>query len=368
MRLPFLCCLVGLLLIAGCGQNQAERETVSRPAATDAKRSISLRPDSLPYIEVREIKPEAFAGTISAPARVEFRAQAVSTVGTVVAGRVSKVYVQIGDRVKAGAPLAVLASGEAAQMRSDYARAAAELARAQDHLRRQLEMQRSGVGLEIERVEAETQVKQARTELERSRDFVGLLGDGSTSEVVVRAPMDSMVLKSHVATGAAIQAGSPLFELGEPSAAWVVADVFENDLLLVEKGAKAVIELAALPEPIVGRVVGESAAIQTELRRASVFIEPDGHRGALRPGMYARVVIEASAPEQIVLPTAAILIKDGRETLVYVETAPNLFEARPVRVGQAREGMTPVLKGLSGGERVVVGGALLLDSEASLLL
>ena len=68
------------------------------------------------------------------------------------------------------------------------------------------------------------------------------------------------------------------------------------------------------------------------------------------------------------LPTAAILIKDGRETLVYVETAPNVFEARPVQVGLARGGMTPVLNGLSTGDRVVVGGALLLDGEASLLL
>lgn len=359
---------LALALALGCDRHEAEPKIPTPPADSSGKRPVSLRPESLPYITIREIRPETHAGTISAPARVEFRAQAISTVGTVVAGRVGKILVQIGDRVKAGTPLAVLASGEAAQMRSDHSRAAAELARAQDQLRRQLEMQRTGVGLEIERVEAQTQVKQAQTELERSRDFVTLLGDGLAAEVVVRAPMDSVVLKNHIATGAAVGAGSPLFDLGEPSAAWVVADVFEKDLLLVEKGAKAIIELAAAPEPIHGHVVGESAAIETELRRASVFIEPDNRQIALRPGMFARVVIEASAPEQIVLPTAAILIKDGRETVVYVETAPNLFEARPVQVGQAREGMTPILKGLAAGERVVVGGALLLDGEASLLL
>lgn len=359
---------LSLALALGCDRHEAELKIPAPPAGSDGKRPVSLRPEALPYITIREIRPETHAGTISAPARVEFRAQAVSTVGTVVAGRIGKILVQIGDRVKAGTPLAVLASGEAAQMRSDYSRAAAELARAQDQLRRQLEMQRTGVGLEIERVAAETQAKQAQTELERSRDFVKLLGDGNAAEVVVRAPMDSVVLKTHVATGAAVGSGSPLFDLGEPSAAWVVADVFEKDLLLVEKGAKAIIELASSPEPIVGHVVGESAALETELRRASVFIEPDNRQIALRPGMFARVVIEASAPEQIVVPTAAVLIKDGRETVVYVETAANRFEARPVQVGQSREGMVPILKGLSAGERVVVGGALLLDGEAALLL
>jgi cobalt-zinc-cadmium efflux system membrane fusion protein len=371
MRFLYLFYLISVLSVSGCDQNDSETSAQSKPLKSSsniAKRSVSLRPDSLPYITIKEVQPEAFAGTISAPARVDFRSQATSTAGTVVAGRVTKVYVQIGDRVKAGAPLATLISAEAAQMRSDYARAAAEVGRAKDFLRRQLEMQRTGVGLEIERVEAETQLKQARTELERSLDFLRLLGDGSAGEVILRAPMDSMILKAHVSTGAAVAPGSPLFELGEPSAAWIIADVFEKDLLLVEKGAKVVIELASMPEPIHGHVVGESAAIQTDLRRASVFIEPDDAKIPLRPGMYARVVIEASAPNRIILPTAAILIKDGRETVVYVETAPNSFGARPVQVGQSREGMTPVLKGLSGGERVVVSGALLLDGEASLLL
>jgi cobalt-zinc-cadmium efflux system membrane fusion protein len=386
MRVLRLLCLIESVLVVSCGHHDPAPSDPSRSertpsASTDVsgqspsdlatlnrKQTVSVRPESLPYITVREIHPEAFAGTISAPARVEFRAKAVSTAGTVVAGRVTQVHVQIGDRIKAGASLATLASGEAAQMRSDFARAQAELARAQDRLRRQREMQLSGVGLEVERVEAETQLKEARAEFERSRDFLRLLGEGDAGEVVVRAPMDSVVLKAHVSVGAAVGAGSPLFELGQPSAAWIVADVFEKDLLLVEIGAKVVIELASLPDPIRGHVVAESAAIQTELRRASVFIEPDDPKIPLRPGMYARVSIEASAPNQIILPTTAVLIKDGRETVVYVEVAPGAFEARPVQVGQAREGMTPVLKGLSGGERVVVGGALLVDGEAAMLL
>lgn len=358
-------------MLAGCEQDKPVSAVQPRLAEAEndnLKHTVMLRPESLPYIKIQEIQPEAFAGAISAPARVDFRAQAVSTAGTVVAGRVSKIHVQIGDRIKADAPLATLASVEAAQMRSDYDRAAAELARAEDHLRRQLEMQRTGVGLEIERVEAETQLKQARTELARSQDFLNLLGDGKATEVIVRAPMDSMVLKAHVSTGAAVAGGSPLFDLGEPSAAWIIADVFEKDLLLVEIGAKAIIELASLPEPILGHVVAESAAIQTELRRASVFIEPDDPKIPLRPGMYARVSIEASTPNRIILPTTAVLIKDGRETVVYLEVAPGRFQMRPVQIGAAREGMTPILKGLAGGERVVISGALLIDSEAALLL
>lgn len=381
MRSPIPFLLLTFLLLAACGQpgsdpsgdHPEDRAASAAPGhsraeAAKPRRGIALRPESLAYIKVKTISPEAFAGAVSAPGRVDFRAKAISTAGTVVAGRVSKIHVQIGDRVKAGDPLVTLASAEAAQMRSDFARAKVELARAEYRYRRQEEMRRAGVGLEIERMEAESQLSQDRADFERARDALRLLGDGVAEEVIVRAPMNATVLRAHVAAGAAVAAGSALFDLGEPSSLWIVADVFERDLLLVEKGAKVTIGLASSPQPITGHVVAESAAIEADMRRAQVFIEPDDPKAPLRPGMYARVSIQAASPSSIVLPTEAVLIRDGRQTLVYVETEEGVFEPRNIVVGQAREGMTPVLEGLSGGERVVVSGALLIDAEAAMLL
>jgi cobalt-zinc-cadmium efflux system membrane fusion protein len=378
MRLLNFLYLVGLCLLAGCRQHEAApagpppaasaASAVPAPQGSEAGRTVRLRPESLSYITVQTIASEASAGAVSAPGRVDFRAKAVSTAGTVVAGRISKVHVQIGDRVKAGDPLVTLVSVEAAQMRSDFNRAKVELARTEDRYKRQQEMQRAGVGLDIERMEAEADLREARAEFERSRDNLRLLGDGVAEEVIVRAPMNSSVLRAHAAVGATVERGAALFDLGEPSALWVVADVFEKDLPLVEVGAKASIEIPSLQQPVSGHVVAESAAIQADLRRAAVFIEPDDPKIKLRPGMYARVLIEAAGPGHIVLPTAAVLIKDGRQTLVYVEVGEGVFEPRRVQIGQARDGMTPVLEGLSGGEKVVVSGALLIDTEAAMLL
>jgi cobalt-zinc-cadmium efflux system membrane fusion protein len=377
---------IGLGLISACGasdrQESEPRKTASggavRPAAeaqgrgaanpSQAGRSVFLRPESRAYIDVQPIRPEAVAGTVTAPARVDFRAKAISSAGTVVAGRVSKIHVQIGDRVKAGQPLVTLASAEAAQMRSDFARAKVELAQSEYRYQRQEQMRRAGVGLEIERMDAEAKLKEDRADFERTRDALRLLGDGVAEEVIVRAPMDSTVLRANVAAGTAVAAGASLFDLGEPSSLWIIADVFERDLLLVEKGARVKIDLPTRPQPIRGRVVGESVAIQAETRRAQVFIEPEDPAVPLRPGMFARVSIQAASPASIVLPAEAILIRDGRQTIVYIETGEGQFEARDVLVGPAREGMTPVLRGLSGGERVVVKGALLIDAEAAMLL
>lgn len=354
------------LLCAISALQASEKNPVAANIGT--KRTVTVRPESLPYITVRPIYPEKRASSISAPAHVEFRTQAISTAGTLVSGRVTQIFVQIGDHIKAGAPLATLVSAEATQIRSEHAKDQAELARAEDFYRRQVEMMKAGVGLEVERIAAETQLKQARTEFERSLVMLGLLGEGAENEITVRAPMDSTVLKAHVSVGSTVVPDSPLFDLGKPSAAWIVADVFEKDLLLVEKGATVSIELASQNDPIKGHVVGESAAIQTDLRRASVFIEADNPKIALRPGMYARVSIQVATPNQILLPTEAILIRNGQDTVVYVEKKPGTFEERHVVTGQGRDGMTPILRGLNAGERVVVGGSLLVDGEASLLL
>ncbi len=332
------------------------------------RKAIIIPMASRPYITVATISPQAFAATVQAPARIEFRAKALSTVGAVVSGRLGKIDVQVGDPVKAGAPLATLESTEAAQMRSDVLRTKDELQRAEDRARRQELMLKSGVGLEIERNEANIMLREARTDYVRSVQATQLLGSGTDQSVILRAPINGVVLRVNASIGTAVQSGAVLFELGEPGALWIVADVFENDLPLIEKGAKVELQITTLSKPVTGHVVAVSAAMQADLRRGAVYIELDNANLPLKPGMFARAMIEVAGPKRIVLPTSAVLIKDKNQTVVYIEVSDGVFEPRNVLIGQAHDGFVPVLEGLNAGERVVTSGTLLLDSEASMLL
>jgi cobalt-zinc-cadmium efflux system membrane fusion protein len=369
------------LLLSGCtepttgdaGRKQSEAVlsesgTPSQTVPAGLQKAISIPIESRPYITVAAVSPQTFSATVQAPSRVEFRAKALSTVGAVVAGRLGKINVQVGDRVKAGTALATLESSEAAQMRADVARSKAELQRAEDRAKRQALMQKSGVGLEIERAEADIQLRQASADYQRSLQAVRLLGEGADQSIVLRAPIDGVVLRVNASIGATVESGAVLFELGEPGALWIVADVFDNDLPLIEKGAKASIQISSLPEPVTGHVIAISAAMQTDLRRGAIYIELDDSHLILKPGLFARASIEAAGPLRIVLPTTAVLIRDKKQTVVYVETSDGQFEARNVTIGQARDGQVPILDGLGDGERVVISGALLLDSAAAMLL
>ena len=84
--------------------------------------------------------------------------------------------------------------------------------------------------------------------------------------------------------------------------------------------------------------------------------------------MYGRVQVDGTATN-LTLPTEAILIRDGKESFVYVQQDPLTFVRRPVVVSQhAENGRIRIVSGIAAGDRVVVRGALLLDGSADQLL
>jgi cobalt-zinc-cadmium efflux system membrane fusion protein len=226
------------------------------------------------------------------------------------------------------------------------------------------------VGLELEKLEADIRLKEARVEFDRAQRTARLLGEGEGEQVAIRAPIAGTVVKVNTALGAAVEPdGQALLELGDADALWIVAEVFERDLPLLRQGDEARIELAIAPgHPLPGRVTAIGIAFADELRRAPVYIVLSDPAPTLRPGMYARVDIQLHEDDRVLLPATAVLIKDGKRTVVYVETAEGTYEQRAVTIGTATGGRVPVLEGLRPGERVVVRGALLLDGEAEQLL
>jgi cobalt-zinc-cadmium efflux system membrane fusion protein len=338
----------------------------------DKQDGIAIAAQSRDYLTIEAIHLKSTTTNVQAPARVEFREKALSSVGAIVAGRLNSIKTQVGEHVKAGTILATLESSEVAQMRSEVARTQAELSRAQDSVQRQNLMQKKGVGLEIERVEANTALKQAQAEYARSVQSSALLNGGTGQTVALRAPVDGVVLKVSATTGAAVAAGTVLFELGEPDALRIVADVFENDLHFIEAGDEVELIVPAVPQPVMGKVNAIGAAMDTDLRRVPVYISIEDSKvlSKLKAGMFAKATIKGEMSEQQVsLPSTAVLIKDAKQTIVYVEDATTgLFKARNVTAGPSRDGVVAIHEGLNDGDRVVTKGALLIDGEAQLLL
>jgi len=367
----FQFCAALLALGAGCSSTAESKpaDFAPPPSVTRPDGAVRLDPQSRAYVKTQRVALGAATPIVRAPARVAFREGAVSQVNMPVAGRVTAVHVKTGDRVKAGDPLLTLSSPEAAAVRAAAAAAVAEHDAAMKELARQDAMATSGVGVDSERVAAQAKVRQSEVELARAQTTAAILGAGAGSTVVLRAPIEGTVITRRASIGSVAQpGGDPLIEIGNPSALLIVADVFERDLAQVREGAEVDVELSTQPSPMHGHVVTIGSALTGSLRTAPAYISLDDVATGVRAGMFARAAIKAPAGQSITLPSEAVLIKGGKDYIVYVRTGDDLFAPRRVEIGPSIDGKVQVLGGLAVGDQVVVQGALLLDSAAEQLL
>jgi cobalt-zinc-cadmium efflux system membrane fusion protein len=370
-RTDFFIALIGFsVLVAGCEKGSTAVTASESKTSPDAgARAAEVAKAQKQYLSIEAVAISQAVDLLELPGRVTFRPQAQSAVGATTAGRVVAVLVQAGQLVKAGTELLTIESADAGTARATLDQAATRLGSAESVFRRQVEMVEKGVGLEFERQEAEARLKEARAEYERARSAADLIGSGQGIRVTVRAPADGVVITIRTAVGATVTpGGEALLELGDPTRLQVVAQVAESDLRRIAVGQEAEVELPGLAARVAARVENFNPRVDPESRRAQVYLALAKRIDGLRAGMLAQVALRAGANAGISVPVSAVLIKDGKRRVVYVERPDGAFEVREVQTGQNRDGRVVILQGLTVGERVVVRGGLLLDTQAEQLL
>ena len=281
-------------------------------------------------------------------------------------GRVARVYVEAGDRVKRGQLLAkidesVLAPQVASLVASlDQAKAEAELAHAE--YRRAESVQASGAlsAEEIERrrsaaISADAKVKLAAAQLAEMRARLG--------RTDVRASVDGTILTRNVEVGQTVNTGgSAMFRLSEGGEVELRGQVSEQDLPLLKVGQKAVVRLTGVPQEFEGeiRLLGAVIDPQTRLGSARVALRPDPN---LRPGAFARADVTVSHAQRIVLPQTAVLTDEQGPYVMLVDPQGRVHR-RAVQVAGTDSQGVMIAGGLTAADRVVTtAGAFLLEGE-----
>jgi RND family efflux transporter MFP subunit len=184
----------------------------------------------------------------------------------------------------------------------------------------------------------------------------------------VQAPMDGFVVEKMVVDGQMVEAGMRLYRLADLGLVWVHAQIYEQDLPFIRLGQEAVVSLSFLPDrKFRGRVTYIYPNLDPKTRTAQVRMEFHNPGYFLKPGMFASVEIASElSPSVLLVPEMAVL-RSGTKNTVFVVRDGGKFEPRGVTLGsQAQDDMLQVLAGLSAGERVVVSGQFMLDSESQL--
>ncbi len=368
------------LAVVEAGLAPGDRVLVEQVPARDVGAGevrLSQRQAERAGLRLQLVGEELVEDSLLASARVAFDDQRVGHVFSPVTGRVARVLVQPGQRVRRGAPLLTLVSPEVGSAFADGMKAEADEVAARHELARQRELVQAHAGARKDLEAAESGWRKAQAELARARQRTRLLSSGSfdavTQEYTLRSPVDGDVVARAATPGLEVQgqwsgAGTPveLFTIGALDPLWVMGDVYEMDLPHVRAGSAVEVRVPAFPErTFEGRVDWVSDLIDPATRTAKVRCAIANPGRVLRPEMAPVLTIALPSHRHLAVPRDAVL-RLGDETVVFVASGRTpdgqlAFRRRKVLVGEDRPGGTvPVLEGLVPGEQVVVGGGIFL--------
>ena len=180
------------------------------------------------------------------------------------------------------------------------------------------------------------------------------------------APQDGIVAELNVRQGMYIKPATEIMSLADLSSVWLLADVFEKQTAWVKKGNPADVRLSYLPgREWQGEVEYIYPALDSKTRTLKVRLHFENPAEALKPNMFAKVRIYGGFRDNLVFIEHEALIRTGDEERVILSLGKGRFSSRVVVAGMESGNFVEIKEGLKAGERVVVSGQFLIDSEAS---
>ena len=272
--------------------------------------------------------------------------------------------VDLGERVRAGDPLAVLESGEVSRLRADLLSARADEDVAKSALARERELRDRGISALKTMQEAERDRTESQARVEAARSGLLLLGalEGEGGTFLLRAPVSGIVTERRHSVGTLVGPEEPVFEIVDGSALWAQIDVPESQAMRVRVGQRVELEVGGLDSVVVGSIDYLSPVIDPHTRTVRARAPLDNRLGLLRANTYARARIFAdSGVSGVVVPHEAIQEAEG-VMLAFVHNSDTEYVTRRVRAIPS-EGDWVVTSGLRAGDRVVTTGSFLLMTE-----
>lgn len=187
------------------------------------------------------------------------------------------------------------------------------------------------------------------------------------ARLTIKAPIDGVVTELAVREGMTITTGTTLFRINGLSTVWINAELPESSASQVRQGQAVTATVAAVPGMVFsGEVSALLPEVNRETRTVKARVELANASNQLTPGMFATLRFTAEPGDDVLLVPSEAVIRTGTRTVVLLATEEGRFTSADVEIGPEHDGQTEVRSGLMAGQRVVVSGQFLVDSEASL--
>ena len=313
-------------------------------AGCDAKPEHSKDPaPSLPTAPVRvqtiENKPQTNTEEVVGTVRAKLHA----TLEAKLSGRIAKLPVVLGQRVKAGELVALL---DAPEIGARLEQAEASLEQAERDWKRTSTLFEQQSVTRAERDAAEARQRVAKGAVTEARAMM--------SYVEVVAPFNGVVTKKWVDVGDLAAPGKPLISIEDPAVLQLEADVPQAIASRVQRTARLAVRVDGVTGELTGTVSEIAPAADSVSRTVQIKVDLAEHPG-LSSGQFARLLVPVGESSLLRVPAAAV-VQRGQLEIVFV-VKNQLAQLRLVKTGKRSGDLLEVLSGLEAGDSVVIEGA-----------
>ncbi|MCI0670282.1 MAG: efflux RND transporter periplasmic adaptor subunit, partial [Myxococcaceae bacterium] len=330
-----------------------------RLASADTAREAGLR-------TVR-VEPRRFAQTLDVVGQLDFDQNRLAQLSARGDALVLEAKVDVGDDVKKGQPLLMLASAAVGEDQAQLEAARARLSAARSNLEREQALGVRGISSRqaLEQAQAEQAAAQgAHDAAHASLRAAGATPSGTGGRYVLTSPFAGTVVARNATTGRSAAPGEVLVQVADLSTLWAQLEVPEADSHLVRPGQPVSLSLEGQRGRVLEATVTRVAAsVDPQTRTVRARVELPNPDRSLKAGVFLRARIQVTAAHDALLVPRDAIQRAEERTLVFVRREAGLFEPVPVELGAASGETAEVVKGLAPGAEVVTTGAFLLKTE-----
>lgn len=340
-----------------------------------ANPTLELTPTQLQSVKIGTVGTYEFPVEKETVGNISFADEQSVQVFPDYQGTIIKSFVELGAQVKKGEPLYTITSPDLIQAESNLIGAAATFDLTDKELKRVTGL--AGVAQrELEQAISDQQT--AEGALKAAKDAVRVFGktDEEIAQMVasrkidpalvVRSPIDGKVTSYSAPPGWLVQPGNPPapYIVSNLSVKWMLADVIESDIALLNLGQSVDVKVMAYPNRVFkGKITKIYPSVDPNTHRETIRSEIEDSKDELRSGMLANFIIHVKGPTLgIAIPANGVVREPDGTMTAWVTTDRKHFEQRVLKIGLRNDGHVQILEGLKRGELVVTDGAVFLSA------
>ena len=329
-----------VVMTAACGNNASKQteQAAAEVVAVDPTVSVA-------QVFVREVPQEAvYTSTVQAYVKNNIAPQ--------MAGRITKINVEIGDFVKEGQ---ILAEIDKAQL-----------------LQAQLQLQNQEVELQrLKSLYEEGGLSQSDYDaIQMQYNVLKTQVENLVENTTLRSPINGVVTARNYDVGDMYAMSMPIFTVEQIVPVKLLVGISETDYSKVKKGDSVEVTADAIPgKTFFGKINRIYPTVDPTTLTFTAEVKIDNNYKTLRPGMFVRATVNFGTNNNVVIPDVAVVKQQGSgERFVYVLNEDDTVSYTKVTLGRRMGAEYEVLEGITDGAKVVVGGQIRLKDGIKVIV